>query len=72
MRVLCYFADLVPQSHCSMWRFGWLTDKHAACPPGFSVVVNLENELYVPEACGRVEVFCQIHFYLQLYIAICK
>ena len=40
-----------------MWRFGWLTDKHAACPSGFSVVVNLDNELYVPEACGRVEVF---------------
>jgi hypothetical protein len=57
MRILCYFADLVPQSRCSMWRFGWLTDKHAACPPGLSVVVNLDNELYVPEACGRVEIF---------------
>jgi hypothetical protein len=40
-----------------MWRFGWLTDEHAASPSGFSVVVNLDNELYVPEACGRVEVF---------------
>jgi hypothetical protein len=39
-----------------MWRFGWLTDKHPACPPGLAVVVNLDNELYVPEACGRVEV----------------
>ncbi len=40
-----------------MWRFGWVTDKHEACPDGLGVVVSLENELFVPEACGRVDVF---------------
>ena len=40
-----------------MWRFGWVTDKHEACPDDLGVVVGLENELFVPEACGRVEVF---------------
>jgi len=38
-----------------MWCFGWLTDKHPGCPPGAAVVVNLNNQLCVPEACGRVE-----------------
>jgi hypothetical protein len=57
MRVPCYFAQRVPDSRYSMWRFGCLTDKHAACPSGHAVVVGLDNELYVPEACGRVEIF---------------
>jgi hypothetical protein len=57
MRVPCYFAAPVPDSRFSMWRFGALTDRHAACPSGITVVVGLDNELYVPEACGRVEVF---------------
>ena len=38
-----------------MGCFGWLTDKHPGCPPGAAVVVNLNNQLCVPEACGRVE-----------------
>jgi hypothetical protein len=57
MRIVCYFHERMPMSRCSMWRFGWVTDKHEACPAGLGVVVGLENELFVPEACGRVEVF---------------
>ncbi len=53
----CYFAVPVPDSRFSMWSFGTLTDRHPACPSGIAVVVGLDNELYVPEACGRVEVF---------------
>lgn len=57
MRVPCYFAIPLQDSRFSMWRFGTLTDRHEACPSGIAVVVGADNELYVPEACGRVEVF---------------
>lgn len=57
MRVPCYFATPVPDSRFSLWHFGTLTDRHPACPSGIAVVVGPDNDLYVPEACGRVEVF---------------
>ena len=38
-----------------MWRFGSITDKHSACPTGYAIVVDLENCLWLPEQCGRVE-----------------
>jgi hypothetical protein len=57
MRVSCYFAHRIPEGSLPMWRIGWLTDKHAACPAGLAVVVGNENDLYVPDACGRVDVF---------------
>ena len=57
MRTPCYFHHVIPDSRCSMWRFGSITDRHSACPPDAAVVVGLENELYVPEDCGSVEVY---------------
>src|ERR1039457_5536105 len=56
MRLPCYFEHRPPQSRCSMWRLGCPTDKQLACPQGLAVVAGLDNEIYVPEACGPVEV----------------
>lgn len=57
MRIPCYFHHVIPNSRCSLWRFGSITDRHPACPPEAGVLVGLENELYVPEDCGSVEVY---------------
>jgi hypothetical protein len=40
-----------------MWRFGSITDRHSVCPPDAAIIVGLENEIFVPDACGSVEVF---------------
>jgi hypothetical protein len=55
MRLSCYFHCPTKDSRFSMWRFGSITDKHSACPTGYAIVVDLENCLWLPEQCGRVE-----------------
>jgi hypothetical protein len=55
VRLACYFHCPVRDSQYSLWRFGCIADKHSACPSGHAVVLDMENELWLPEQCGRVE-----------------